>query len=63
MGFASCAISVTSVVADIVIGLVVALVLILELGHIYIYIYMPHTSIGGQFRGFEIYRSRGKQEK
>ena len=27
-----------------------------------IYIYMPHTSIGGQFLGFEIYR-RGKKEK
>ena len=27
-----------------------------------IYIYMPHTSIGGQFWGFEIYRSRGKKE-
>ena len=27
------------------------------------YANMPHTSIGGQFLGFEIYRSRGKKEK
>ena len=24
---------------------------------------MPHTSIGGQFLGFEMYRSRGKKNK
>ena len=24
---------------------------------------MPHTSIGGQFLGFEMYRSRGEKEK